>query len=106
MNTEIESSTITIRSAPGIRVRSAGREVGMKSWPHLLQTSCVLQCVLTGFTAGLYLRGQVAQGRGPDGQAMRVFWELRGKSFPASVAALCWLVGGVSPGGTRNGPAV
>src|SRR6266481_2544022 len=45
MNTEIESKTMTIRRAPGIRVRSAGRKVGMKGRPHLLRSARVLQLV-------------------------------------------------------------
>jgi hypothetical protein len=64
----------------------------MKSWPHLLQTGGVLQCVLGGFAAALLLYGEVLYdwmlcGRLPLGQAMRVVYEPRAKSFRGSVLA-------------------
>jgi len=63
MKTEIANSMMTIKSFPGMRVRSADREVGMKTWPHLLHTACVLQRVL---------RATGVRGERGD-QAMRVW---------------------------------
>ena len=39
---------MTIRSGPGMRVRSAGREVDMKTWPHLLHPAREMQRVSRG----------------------------------------------------------